>query len=74
MRLAPNVCDVWAVQRQGGDTRFLLLYASEEKAGRYFGGACLDRVHYRGLKDGLRSVQEYVTGPESPASELRLFP
>jgi ADP-ribose pyrophosphatase YjhB (NUDIX family) len=35
---------------------------------------CLERVHYRGLKDGLRSVQEYVTGPASPASELRLFP
>ena len=35
---------------------------------------CLDRVHYRGLKDGLRSVQEYVTGPASPASELRLLP
>ena len=36
--------------------------------------ACLERVHYRGLKDGLRSVQEYVTGPRDPASELRLFP
>ena len=35
---------------------------------------CLDRVHYRGLKDGLRSVQEYITGPASPASELRLLP
>ena len=157
MRLAPNVFDVWAFQRPGADARFLLLYASEEKARRYFGGgrfwqipsgvvedgeavtaaiagkltqfgltaktiwagehayiiynrrfeemqvigvyaaevadaavrldpgehseyawlsyeASLDRVHYRGLKDGLRSVQEYVTGPASPASELRLFP
>lgn len=35
---------------------------------------CLDRVHYRGLKDGLRSVQEYVTGPATPARELRLLP
>jgi hypothetical protein len=35
---------------------------------------CLERVHYRGLKDGLRSVQEYVTGPASPASEFRLLP
>jgi len=34
---------------------------------------CLDRVHYRGLKDGLRSVHEYVTGVEEPARELRLF-
>lgn len=33
----------------------------------------LERVHYRGLKDGLRSVHEYVTGVESPASELCLY-
>ena len=30
------------------------------------------RVHYRGLKDGLRSVNEYVTGVAEPARELRL--
>jgi hypothetical protein len=34
---------------------------------------CLERVHYRGLKDGLRSVHEYVTGVEEPARELCLF-
>jgi hypothetical protein len=33
----------------------------------------LKLVHYRGLKDGLRSVQEYVTGPAHPASELCLY-
>lgn len=32
----------------------------------------LERVHYRGLKDGIRSVAEYVTGPATPAAELRL--
>ncbi|MDF1504350.1 NUDIX domain-containing protein [Roseisolibacter sp. H3M3-2] len=32
----------------------------------------LARVHYRGLKDGLRSVREYVTGPDAAAPELRL--
>lgn len=157
MRLAPNVFDVWTFQRRGRDTRFLLLYTSEDKARRYFAGGrfwqipsgaveggetitdaiarvlnrfglapktiwagehayiiynrrfaemqvigvyaaevadatvhldpdehaeyawlpyetCLERVHYRGLKDGLRSVQEYITGPESPARELCLFP
>lgn len=157
MRLAPNVFDVWAFHRQGRDTRFLLLYTSEEKARRHFGGGrfwqipsdvveegeaitdaitrklnrfgltptaiwagehayiiynrrfaemqiigvyaaevadaavsldprehseyawlpyatCLERVHYRGLKDGLRSVQEYITGPATPARELRLLP
>jgi lipoyl(octanoyl) transferase len=34
--------------------------------------AALDRVHYRGLKDGLRSVHEYVTSTATPAPELRL--
>ena len=30
------------------------------------------RVHYRGLKDGIRSVHEYITGVANPAAELRL--
>ena len=34
---------------------------------------CLARVHFRGLKDGLRSVEEYITGPASPAPELCLY-
>jgi hypothetical protein len=34
---------------------------------------CLERVHFRGLKDGLRSVDEYVTGVASPARELCLY-
>ena len=35
--------------------------------------AALARVHFRGLKDGLRSVQEYITGVEHPARELCLY-
>jgi predicted kinase len=31
-----------------------------------------DRVHYRGLKDGLRSVDDYITGVPEPARELCL--
>ena len=34
---------------------------------------CLDRVHFRGLKDGLRSVHEYITGVPEPAKELCLY-
>ena len=34
--------------------------------------AALAMVHYRGLKDGLRSVREYVTGPQAAAPELCL--
>lgn len=33
----------------------------------------LARVHYRGLKDGLRSTLEYVTGVAAPARELKLL-
>lgn len=33
----------------------------------------LERVHYRGLKDGLRSVNDYVTGVREVARELRLY-
>lgn len=36
-------------------------------------GECMKRVHYRGLKDGLRSVVEYITGVSEPARELCLF-
>lgn len=32
----------------------------------------MNRVHDRGLKAGLRSTQEYVTGVAAPAAELRL--
>ena|SRR5688572_1498002 len=35
-------------------------------------GLALASVHYRGLKDGLRSVHDYVTGPAVPAPELCL--
>ena len=34
---------------------------------------CLERVHYRGLKDGLRSVHAYITGVADPARELCLY-
>jgi 8-oxo-dGTP pyrophosphatase MutT (NUDIX family) len=33
----------------------------------------LELVNYRGLKDGLRSTREYVTGIARPSAELRLF-
>ncbi|MDJ0655263.1 MAG: NUDIX hydrolase [Xanthomonadales bacterium] len=34
---------------------------------------CLDRVHYRGLKEGLQSVHDFVTGIPEPAEELCLY-
>ncbi len=35
--------------------------------------ASFDRVQYRGLKEGLRSVHEYITSPTNPARELCLY-
>ena len=32
----------------------------------------LARVHFRGLKDGLRSTHDYIVGVDHPAPELRL--
>lgn len=34
---------------------------------------CMNRVHFRGLKDGLLSVREYVTATATPAPELKLL-
>jgi NUDIX domain len=34
---------------------------------------CLELIHYRGLKDGLRSVHEYITAVKNPAKELCLY-
>ena len=36
-------------------------------------GTCLDRLRFRGLRDGLTAVREAVTEAREPAPELRLF-
>ena len=41
--------------------------------GWYTLGECLERVRYRGLKEGLHSVHDYVTGVSEPAEELCLY-
>jgi ADP-ribose pyrophosphatase YjhB (NUDIX family) len=42
------------------------------EAGWFDFETCLDKVHYRGLKDGLRSTRDYITGVSEPARELLL--
>ena len=65
-----QIISVYAAEVSGGDPR---LNAAEHSAFGWFPyEAALDAVHYRGLKDGLRSVREYVTGPTTVASELCL--
>ena len=47
--------------------------AEHSEHGWYSFEECLERVHYRGLKEGLRSVHEYITGLPHPAKELCLY-
>ena len=67
-----QIISVYAAEVDGGDPR---LDPAEHSTFRWLSfDAALDAVHYRGLKDGLRSVREYVTEPTRPAPELCLRP
>ena len=57
-----------------GDAPVRLEPSEHSEYGWFSFEECLDRVHYRGLKEGLRSVHEYVTGTDRPARELCLYP
>ena len=65
-----QIISVYAAELPGGDPQ--LNPAEHSLFGWFRYDAALAAVHYRGLKDGLRSVHEYVTGPTSPALELCL--
>lgn len=65
-----QIISVYAAEVTGGDPQ---LNPEEHSVFGWFPyETALAAVHYRGLKDGLRSVQEYVTGPAEPARELCL--
>lgn len=67
---AIQIISVYAAELVGGDPQ--LDPEEHDVFGWFPYEAAHAAVHYRGLRDGLRSVQEYVTGPASPASELCL--
>jgi hypothetical protein len=65
-----QIISVYAAEVAGNDPQ---LNPEEHSLSGWFRyDAALAAVHYRGLKDGLRSVHEYVTGPTAPAPELCL--
>lgn len=65
-----QIISVYAAEVDEGDPR---LDPVEHSTFRWLSfDAALDAVHYRGLKDGLRSVREYITDPPRPAPELCL--
>lgn len=67
-----QIISVFAVE-VASDTDAVQLNPAEHSAYAWVSYAtALERVHYRGLKDGLRSVNEYITGTGRPAPELRL--
>ena len=62
---------VFAAEVEAGD---VVLDPAEHSEARWLSfRECLERVHYRGLKEGLHSVYEYVTGASAPARELCLY-
>lgn len=69
---AIQIISVFAAEVKAGDTPIVLRPDEHSDFEWLPYGAALERVHYRGLKDGLRSTHEYITGVEHPAPELRL--
>ena len=65
-----EIISVFAAEVEG--TALRLNPEEHSEFGWFSYEAALEKVYYRGLKDGLRSVREYVTGPPTPAPELCL--
>ena len=67
-----QIISVFAVEVAAGETVITLDPAEHSQYEWVSYDIALERVLYRGLKDGVRSVQEYITGAARPAPELRL--
>jgi hypothetical protein len=67
-----QIITVFAVETHSGSTAVVLNPSEHSEYEWLPFEAALQKVHYRGLKDGLRSVLDYVTAPALPALELRL--
>ncbi len=66
-----QICSVFAVETDSAaSVRLDPQNHSEYEWLRY--EDALARVHFRGLKDGLRSTHDYIVGVDNPAQELRL--
>jgi 8-oxo-dGTP pyrophosphatase MutT (NUDIX family) len=65
------IIGVYAAEVNPGDLRLDPAEHAEYRWCSY--EKALGLVNYRGLRDGLRSTREYVTGPATPLPELRLL-
>lgn len=66
-----QIVGVYAAEVEDGPVRVDPLEHSEY--GWFSVEECVARARYRGLRDGVRSVHEYITAPSSAAKELCLY-
>ena len=66
-----SIIPVFAAEVESSDS--LPLTWEHSEYGWYSADVCRTKIHFRGLKDGLTSVQEYVTEVDEPAPELKLL-
>ena len=67
------VCTIPVFAAEAGEGTSPTLTWEHSEFGWYDAGTCLERLRFRGLRDGLTAVREAVTEAREPAPELRLF-
>ena len=67
------VCAIPVFAAEAGERTSPALGWEHSDFGWYDAEACLERIRFRGLRDGLAAVREAITESRQPAPELRLF-
>ena len=67
------VCTIPVFAAEAVDGTIPILTWEHSEFGWYDAATCLDRIRFRGLRDGLANVRESITEGGEPAPELRLF-
>ena len=66
------ICTIPVFVAEAGEGTSPILTWEHSEFGWYGAEACLERIRFRGLRDGLAAVRETVTEAGEPAPELRL--
>ena len=67
------VCAIPVFAAEAGERTSPILTWEHSDFGWYDAEKCLERIRFRGLRDGLAAVRETITESREPAPELRLF-
>ena len=67
------VCAIPVFAAEAGERTSPILTWEHSDFGWYDAGACLERIRFRGLRDGLAAVRETIMESREPPPELRLF-